>query len=115
MNYEAMSNLGLQEAGLRFAKKLREFESSMKADQRGALLNSPSAYPEVHDAYTQRFRADFRSDGQLIYRELLKRTGEKAESLVALDYGMLAGVCPVEDAANAIERLAKQLFTSPTN
>lgn len=63
-----------------------------------------------HQSQKNKFCSELRADGTLLYNELLKRLGtHKTSTLVALEYGMLSGVAPVEEVAFEIEKLAKQL------
>lgn len=66
-----------------------------------------------HNAQNSEFNAAYRPEA-LAYRDEMRRRlriiNSKTHDSVALDYGMLAGTDPVEEAAASLEDLARQLF-----
>ena len=109
MNYESMSALQLQAEAIAIAEKLRTLQSEFDAENT-SVWRGIHSFQECSRRFTQRFRAELRVDSQLLYQELLRRTGGREEFMPALKDGMLAGPSPLEDVANAIERLSKQIF-----
>jgi hypothetical protein len=130
-----MSALQLQSAGLEYARNVREFQREISDANMSGIERQIGQVPgedeaarsarwhrqnieqmERHNRYQEKFRAEFRADGVLLYEELLRRTGETKHShLVALEHGMLAGASPLEEVAQEIEKLSKKLSITPLN
>lgn len=112
-----LSDDGLKEQALRFAKRIRAFgmnhtQKRRALQRRNIELGLPNGSVEMFmEATSREFEENYRGDGRAILEELRKRTGTTRQfsDAHALDHGSLAGPNPIEDSAAEIERLARKL------
>jgi hypothetical protein len=127
--YSKMTNRELRQATVELVPKLRTFQQQVEHRDTMAVLEqhqriSGLSEPERNQAFQQNmlatvsqsqlrnmeFQRNYRASAIALRDELLRRLPEqRPEMLPALDYGMLAGVTPVGQVADYLERLAKLL------
>ena len=127
--YSKMTNRELRQATLDLIPKLRAFQHEIESKDRIMSIREHSRISTLPEAErsqafqqyslslisqqqnrTLEFQTRYRASAIALRDELLRRLPEqKPLNLPALDHGMLAGVHPVGEAADYLERLAKLL------
>ncbi|MFA5988063.1 MAG: hypothetical protein WC803_00470 [Sphingomonas sp.] len=122
-NSELKREVALLAANMRaFGNRIRQeripvshFLTISDGDQRQAARQDENNRRAAQSAgHTDDFNAQFRPAALALRDEMRRRLGEgppphASQDSVALEYGMLAGVNPVDEAALELERLAQKL------
>jgi len=130
-NLSSRSNAQLRDQVLQLTSAMRTFENGIQSARTNRIMNRlpVSATKEQRqanwEAETQamldqstnaqtEFRVRFLPEALALREEMSKRLGrlppyQDKANIIALDYGMLAGVSPISDAANYLDGLARQL------
>jgi hypothetical protein len=129
-NLSSFSNAQLRDRVLRLTAAMRTFEGGIKAAESPVMNPLPATATETqrHADWTARtnamlerstqaqneFRVRFLPEALALREEMSKRLGRmppypEDRKTVALNYGMLAGVSPISDAADYLEELARQM------
>jgi hypothetical protein len=130
--YELMSNTDLQTNAILLAREMRDLEMKYRdrednemAREQNAMIRATteaernnlfSVFREldsqIRSEFQNAFNQQFLVSARLIRDEILRRLPPQPkpkESIIALEYGSLAGPNPVTEAANYIESLARML------
>lgn len=130
-NLSQLSNIQLRQRVSDLTARMRTFEAGIKESQMKELSSrspanlSPEQRQTEWNAYTARmlsqsaeaqaqFRSQFLPQALALREAISTRVGilqpySSDPKTVALDYGMLAGVSPISDAADYLESLARRL------
>lgn len=130
-NLSQLSNIQLRQRVSDLTARMRTLEAGIKESQMKELSSrspanlSPEQRQTEWNAYTARmlsqsaevqaqFRSQFLSQALALREAISTRVGilqpySSDPKTVALDYGMLAGVSPISDAADYLESLARRL------
>lgn len=127
--YSKLTNKELQKLALELVDKLHEFQGRIKredralSDQRWAsIVNANDSERDQrfqqyvamssikHDERQLEFQRDYRAQAIGLRDEIVKRLPvQQSKTVIALDYGMLAGPSPIGDIAVHLEHISRLL------